>query len=549
MKHVLTMLDTTGTQDYIFGSNRLQENIGASQLVYAATKTWVRESIPAETDIWYTGGGNAALIFTSMADAKAFARRYSFRVLSEAPGLNIAIAHQAFDWETEKLADVRNAVIRKLAAQKQALPAFSTYGLSLGVTDVCASTGLAAHRMDSGTHNNVDLKIGDQASNEPARPVSMQTITKIVARDASRGRLSKDIAESLLANHPSYTRFLTKKEQLPAQIDDLARQFDQESYVAVVHADGNNMGQLFKTLNTLTLNNDSYRTRFEKLSKHVNEAGKAALQDTLNLLLSNIQPKDTNGKTEWFVKDVLKLETRKDGDVLIPFRPLIYGGDDVTFLTNGTLGITLGVAFIEAFEKHVNQGLSEIVPNCESITAAVGVSIVKMHYPFIRAYEMAEALAKNAKKLSREVATLDWHFAPSGLAGELETIRQTQYANKSLLMRPMYLQNNTTKEAEEGKYWQAGYRELIAMLKAQIFADDQQQARNKLKQLPNLFRKGKAASEQFLQQHHLSLPLPYDYLAGDKADVETSGFASSRCIYFDALELMDHHLDLTEVAA
>ena len=34
--YILTMLDTTGIQHYIFNTNRLQENIGASDLVYGA---------------------------------------------------------------------------------------------------------------------------------------------------------------------------------------------------------------------------------------------------------------------------------------------------------------------------------------------------------------------------------------------------------------------------------------------------------------------------------------------------------------------------------
>jgi len=44
-KLTLTLLDTTGIQDYIFSSNRLQENIGASELVYRANSLWAFEAL------------------------------------------------------------------------------------------------------------------------------------------------------------------------------------------------------------------------------------------------------------------------------------------------------------------------------------------------------------------------------------------------------------------------------------------------------------------------------------------------------------------------
>ena len=37
----LVVVDTTGIQRYIFGSNRLRENVGASHLVYQATEGWL----------------------------------------------------------------------------------------------------------------------------------------------------------------------------------------------------------------------------------------------------------------------------------------------------------------------------------------------------------------------------------------------------------------------------------------------------------------------------------------------------------------------------
>ena len=43
MSLIVTVLDTTGIQPYIFGSNRLRENVGASYLVSQATDEWVKE--------------------------------------------------------------------------------------------------------------------------------------------------------------------------------------------------------------------------------------------------------------------------------------------------------------------------------------------------------------------------------------------------------------------------------------------------------------------------------------------------------------------------
>jgi hypothetical protein len=42
-QYIATVIDTTGIQKYIFGSNRLKENIGASHLVKLATTDWVEE--------------------------------------------------------------------------------------------------------------------------------------------------------------------------------------------------------------------------------------------------------------------------------------------------------------------------------------------------------------------------------------------------------------------------------------------------------------------------------------------------------------------------
>src|SRR5574341_142059 len=97
-KYIVTVVDTTGIQPYIFGSNRLQENIGASELVRLATGQWALEAVKsvaeahhnvkdakaddptvrlddafrieevigeAAAEVIYSGGGNTVVIFSS----------------------------------------------------------------------------------------------------------------------------------------------------------------------------------------------------------------------------------------------------------------------------------------------------------------------------------------------------------------------------------------------------------------------------------------------------------------------------------------------------
>src|SRR2546423_1122094 len=118
-QYTVTAVDTTGIQPYIFGSNRLRENVGASELVRLATGQWALDIVKAiagdrhnierseepfrfkdgfdvnvESDdraaeVLYVGGGNIVIIFRSGERAKEFAGELTRKVLIEAPGLSL----------------------------------------------------------------------------------------------------------------------------------------------------------------------------------------------------------------------------------------------------------------------------------------------------------------------------------------------------------------------------------------------------------------------------------------------------------------------------
>src|SRR6476469_5619213 len=173
-KFTVTVLDTTGIQPYIFGSNRLRENIGASYLVSQATDNWAREALnklkkninrevyafdPEKhqseakprieddglaAELVYSGGGNTVLLFSDKQYAVQFTQILSKRILEEAPGINLVAVHQEFDWDNESLYDVvHNLMKNDLDAKKRSrIPSAPLLGL--GVTATCRSTQLVA---------------------------------------------------------------------------------------------------------------------------------------------------------------------------------------------------------------------------------------------------------------------------------------------------------------------------------------------------------------------------------------------------------------------
>ena len=66
-------------------------------------------------------------------------------------------------------------------------------------------------------------------------------------------------------------------------------------------------------------------------------------------------------------------------------RALVFGGDDVTFVCDGRLGLSLATLYAREFAAETAKR-----PECGPLTARAGIAIVKTHYPFARAYALAD---------------------------------------------------------------------------------------------------------------------------------------------------------------
>ncbi|RIK82030.1 hypothetical protein DCC62_00925 [candidate division KSB1 bacterium] len=552
---ILTMLDTSGIQPYIFGSNRLQENIGASELVYRATTLWAFEALakanfkhnvlkPAlldwdldpnraiehdatlDAEVVYAGGGNTFIIFRNLDQAKLFAQVLTRKILEEAAGLTVVAQHLSIEWNNpdHRLDMKRKELLRKLGAHKQArLPSMPLLGL--GVTAACESTGLVA------VQTNEKLKLRKE---EETRLISREIACKLRWRNKANERLLH-----YLEPLPSGTHF-----EFPYEIDKLGRIEGEESYVAVIHADGNGMGghidrigeRVAKEVDATDVAkfNREYVKQIRSFSQEVNKAGLAALGAVVAELDKAI--KWSKDKKKYLVSDKVPLED----NLYLPIRPLVFGGDDVTFLCNAQLGLALATVYLKAFEYETKKEER----NLRAMHACAGIAMVKMHYPFARAYALSEQLAGNAKKFVREEAkedcsALDWHFALSGLSGSLGAIRKREYERSNgdkLYLRPVRLYKKDDTD-QHGRYWIDGIERVI-----HEFQNDEkwEKRRNKVKGLREHLRLGPLEVEKYCFEY--ALPALPELIAGEK-----HGWAGDRCVYFDAIELMDHHVPLKAV--
>jgi hypothetical protein len=529
-QYTLTIVDASGVQDYIFGTNNLKQNVGASYLVECATRGWMAEALPRQhnvtaidsdppftdqriedgrlkAELLYAGGGNTAILFASRDLAIDFAHRLTRRVLLEAPGLRLNLVHHEFDWDAEALGGSSGAMkaafdllFRRKEEQSRPWP---TLGLS--VTAACVYTGLPA--------------IDEVGEDEDRRLVSAEVLAKLEAERQAHGRLKEII---------SFHGY-----DVPKDLDDFGRTRGESSYIALVHCDGNGMGKRIQKIRdsfTTAGSNRSFVVGLRRFSESIRTAALQALQSVVGALAGCVVEKE--GKK--VIAEVIEIRDNK-----LPFRPIVFGGDDVTFVCDGRLGLGLAAHYLQEFSR---QELADgEVAHCRA-----GIAVVKTHYPFASAYKLADALCGSAKAYIREsqrpsdsengLTAMDWHFATAGLLSGLDQIRSRQYTVNAgrLLMRPVRL----TDPDKDWRSWDT-FRQL-----ASKFQNGERWVarRNKVKSLRDALRAGPDSVRHFCEVYETG-PLP---AIPGQPDMSTQGWQGGRCGYFDAIEAMEFVIPIGE---
>jgi len=537
----LTVVDTTGIQDYIFGSNVLKHNVGASALVHWATNDWAYEELVklGETNIdkegkfsertidgdgltselIYAGGGNTVILFENCEIAKEFTKKLTGRVLHKAPGLQLIVAHTDVDWDKEY--DFPKNVQRTIEKvnEKKINRIHSSPILGLGITADCQFTGLPA-------------------------------VEKYKDEDGRWVRISAEVKAKLDAfeqAHKRLTDLLQLKDcRIPKKFDDLGKTKGESSYIAIVHTDGNSMGRRIQNIAKNHPEKRDYINAIRTFSEGVKDVANNALVSSIKKTIDSILPREVDEREA--IGEAIEIKKDREGNKILPIRPIVFGGDDATFICDGRLGLTLA-------EFYLRQLTSQNLADGDGpLFARAGVAIVKSHYPFARAYALAEELAASAKSFIKEknteskLSAIDWHFAVSGLVLGLDEIRERDYhpTQGYLTMRPLALGQNI---GPEWRTWDT-FTNIISGLRGTVSkVDDAQTAegqwsRNKLKALRTVLREGPKSVKQFLDGNK---PYKLPLIPGNR-DSDINGWIADHCTCFDAIEAMDFYVPLKEGA-
>ena len=477
------LLDTQSIQKYIFSGTKLKTNIGASYIVdrvfedvlvndilesalmkdlgiqsvnsYGWETTNGPESVDevvkanalhADCYVAYIGGGNALVLFKehvagdNNTNLKRIVQEFTSTLLCQYPGLKVGAAIGEIQLDEVNFSTSISELYQQLQQNKQCIHPIVNVPMT-GHTLPCAINGESANAIDR--------------ENEHSKGESRYVSHEVLAKNTMSKVANTALAERFSLELGDY--------QFPQEFSRLGSQ-KGDNYLAIVHIDGNNMGERFSQCKTL-----ADRT---KLSKAVTSVTEKAFKKIVHLA-STITP-------ETYKEEGIDVGRNHP---YLPLRPIIIGGDDVTFVCHARLAVVLAQAFMKELEVLSAKELGKLGKNNQNsaIHSCAGIAILNASYPFFRGYELAEQMCGKAKEQARKEKSswLDFIILHGEQAPTVEQIREQEYT--SIKGGQLHFGPYVVSEIKNKEYALQNMVDLVNGLQTSIDTTDM--GRNKVKGL------------------------------------------------------------------
>jgi hypothetical protein len=475
----IVLIATSGNQKYIFATNKLRENVGASELTYRIGTETVLKAVAEETrdkvrlfeehdlsgcqlranlldseknpelkpggkvEVITATSGKALLFVENIEIARSIVQRVTEYAVREMPGLTVsgAISEDFGDLAATELKGIHEAIIsvhQKADQIRHRIPSVTQRFLRMPFSAPCSTSGLPAKATDKEGGSEILVSAMSKAKRDNFHPGHQRLAAAVHAA-------SSEI--SFIKN-----------------VDELERRFKELAWVAVIHADGNGVGQIFQRFDKYTglksgcCSPRDYIKAYREFSIALDVCTINAFSHALEVLQFQ-----------------LRNENKQNSTKEIPVVPLILGGDDLTLLCDGQFALKFVYEYLRKFEdeasnlsardylsyavgnKTVHECLKGVIPKIATAAFGVprlgisaGVAIIKAHFPFHQAYELSEQLLRTAKVVKTEIripaSSFDFHILYDSAHTDLNYIRDNRmkvaYEETYLFAKPYVVTEN-----------------------------------------------------------------------------------------------------------
>lgn len=462
-----------GIQGFIYQTNKLREIVGASELVerictdlfagvlYAGSaearepdpekrRKLLLKKLEGDNHAIMNAAGNIKYLFSSEEECKKVVRVFPKTVMEFAPGITISQSVVEMSG-ADQFKDAVQQLERNLRTQRSR----QMRDLSMGLMGILRSrdTGLPV------THIRKNDKITEY--------LDSATFHKLFDENNRRKETF-----TILCRKAFGSDFDLHDKKLPHDIKEMTGGND---WIAIIHADGNGVGQIVQKIGT-------DRKLFRDFSRRLDAATTAAVVRAFN--------------------DVVVKEIGKDG--MVPMRPIVLSGDDLTVICRADIALPFTETFLRYFEDETRKKLGDLLERSgnyvfsdrsRKLTACAGIAFIKSSFPFHFGYRLAEALCDRAKKDSKALFRADegnlpasclmFHKVQDSFVANFNDIAERELSPQpdiSLEYGPYYLdtdgnilkgnrwsiatllQNASKLKGEEGNAVKSGLRNWLTLL-------------------------------------------------------------------------------------
>lgn len=370
-----------GIQGFIYQTNKLKEIVGASELVerictdlfasvlysgspeaneYDLEKRRMRllKRLEEDPNAILNAAGNIKYIFRSEEECRRVVRIFPKSVMQFAPGITISQSVVRIG-NGIKFGEGVKSLERNLRTQRN----IQMRDLSMGLMGILRSrdTGLPVSHIKPRKEKS-DTVYLDSA-----------TYHKLFDENDKRKPTFKILCEKAFGPNVDL-----HDKNLPHDIKNMTGSND---WIAIIHADGNGLGQIVQKIGT-------DKDLFREFSRNLDAATTAA---SVKAFEEEVKPKIPESG-------------------MIPMRPIVLSGDDLTVICRADLAIPFTKAFLKYFELETKEKLGALLRDkevfkdgAEKLTACAGIAFIKSSFPFHFGYRLAETLCDRAKKDTKAI--------------------------------------------------------------------------------------------------------------------------------------------------